>query len=61
MLGKDYPAPARVSASRASLDFYLRADQTEELLRHIDDLTEFMGKKQEEDELDAALGREKEA
>ena len=60
MLDKNGPAPARVSASRASLDFYLRADQTEELLRHVDELTKFIRKKQEEDELDAALRREKE-
>lgn len=58
MLDKDAPPAVRVSAARTCLDFYIRVDQTEELLTHIDNLAEFIRKKQEEGELDAAIRKE---
>lgn len=60
MSDRDAPASSRVAASRASLDYYIRAGHVEELQTRVEQLVEHIRVKQEQDELDAALRREEE-
>ncbi len=61
MMKEDAPAAARISAARTALDYSFRSAEVEELKGRIDLLEEFIRRKQEGDDLDAALELEKES
>jgi hypothetical protein len=61
MMKDDAPAAARISAARTALDYSFRSAEVEELKSRIDTLEEFIRRKQEGDDLDAALELEKES
>jgi hypothetical protein len=55
MMKDDAPASARITAARTVLDYAIRAVEIDELKARIDQLEDFLRRKQEEDALDAAL------
>lgn len=58
MMKEDVPAAARISAARTTLGYSFRSAEVEELKSRIDTLEEFIRRKQEGDDLDAALEKE---
>jgi hypothetical protein len=61
MMKEDAPAAARVSAIRTALDYSFRSAEVEVLKSRIDTLEEYIRRRREEDELDAARDLEKES
>lgn len=55
ILNKEAPAAPRVTAARIVLDYSIRAVELDELRQQIEDLTEFIRVKQEQDARDAVL------
>jgi hypothetical protein len=60
MMKDDAPPAARITAARTVLDYSFRSVEIDELKARIDQLEEFIRRKQEELALDAALLRERE-
>jgi hypothetical protein len=58
MMKESAPPSARISAARTVLDYAIRATEIDELRSQIDELQEFLRKKQEQDALDAANAEE---
>lgn len=58
MTKENAPAAARITAARTVLDYSIRVAEMEELRAEIDELKEFIRRKQEEDALDAAAREE---
>ena len=61
MMREDAPPGARLSAARTALDYSFRSAEVEELKVRIDLLEEFIRRRREEDDLDAAMELEKES